>query len=926
MIKLSKVDKRIYKHLNLSNKLQCLLIEDKEAEKSAAALNVQVGAFQDPRNAEGLAHFCEHMLFMGTTKYPDESEYQHFISKHSGMTNAYTSSTNTNYFFTVANDQLEGALDRFSQFFKYPLFKESCIQREMKAVHSEFNMNLQNDFWRKFQISKLLAPQNSSYSQFMIGNLDTLGQVNRQQLIDFHSRYYSSNLMKLVIYGKQSVEQLENWAIDMFSDIPNKNYNRPNVNIEGSQIIQNKLIKIVPINDEDHLDLIWVIDYLHPHFQNCPGKYIAHLIGHEGEGSLLSYLIKENLAYELQCGTQDEAYKFSELYVSIKLTKKGLAMYQHIIELVFNYINILQANAQIFNEVKQIKTLQFDYLEKQNPFDFVGALASRLHQYPVSDILKAPYLMENFDSNLINKTINQLNRNNLNVFLQSQQFQGKLGNFEKYFGSEYEISDLQFENQQIRNPNFHLPNLNKYLPNSTDLFANPNSQQYPTIIYESPYSTVYFKQDNKFNVPKTFIKIRQYLDQMGKSIQNEVLGALWQSLLTIHLRELFYEAEVASLSPSVSLVTNGIEYSLAGFSDSINKFLPDMLKKVLDFKVENYKDNYDTQLAKLICDLENFSRSPPYSQARTLSMLLLRDCGSFDPEDLLKTIRLIQFDDLIYFQNHFMDKCRFEWLIMGNIQESNAVSIVKQSEELFKKSLILQKEEVLQVRSINIPENIIYNYTRYLNSETETNSSVILYFQLESGTVRNQLIVDLLSNIIKTPFFSQLRTKEQLGYVVFSASSDVRGITGFQFLIQSSVKCPKYLQARIREFIKTFGIDDLTREQFEEYKQSIRVSLLEKDFSLGREVGRFWGEIQRHQNLFDRREQALSLLDNIDIKEVKNYYKQYLIEHPHQIEIHVVSPSHKQEQDSLPNTGLMSTSVEWIKRRVPLYPDMYSLL
>lgn len=36
----SKIDKRLYKHLNLSNKLQCLLIEDKEAEKSAAALNV----------------------------------------------------------------------------------------------------------------------------------------------------------------------------------------------------------------------------------------------------------------------------------------------------------------------------------------------------------------------------------------------------------------------------------------------------------------------------------------------------------------------------------------------------------------------------------------------------------------------------------------------------------------------------------------------------------------------------------------------------------------------------------------------------------------------------------------------------------------------------------------------------------------------
>lgn len=68
-------DKRIYRPLLLDNQLECLLISDQDAQKSAAALSVGVGSFLDPHEAQGLAHYLEHMLFMGTEKYPEENEY-----------------------------------------------------------------------------------------------------------------------------------------------------------------------------------------------------------------------------------------------------------------------------------------------------------------------------------------------------------------------------------------------------------------------------------------------------------------------------------------------------------------------------------------------------------------------------------------------------------------------------------------------------------------------------------------------------------------------------------------------------------------------------------------------------------------------------------------------------------------------------------
>ena len=67
----SKSDNRIYRAIQLPNQIDCLIISDHEAEKSSTSLSVGIGSLLDPIDAQGLAHYLEHMLFMGTTKYPN---------------------------------------------------------------------------------------------------------------------------------------------------------------------------------------------------------------------------------------------------------------------------------------------------------------------------------------------------------------------------------------------------------------------------------------------------------------------------------------------------------------------------------------------------------------------------------------------------------------------------------------------------------------------------------------------------------------------------------------------------------------------------------------------------------------------------------------------------------------------------------------
>ncbi len=68
-------------------------------KKSAAALCVGVGSFSDPAVLPGLAHFVEHMVFMGSEKYPDENGFDNFIHNNGGSDNAHTDCETTNFYF-----------------------------------------------------------------------------------------------------------------------------------------------------------------------------------------------------------------------------------------------------------------------------------------------------------------------------------------------------------------------------------------------------------------------------------------------------------------------------------------------------------------------------------------------------------------------------------------------------------------------------------------------------------------------------------------------------------------------------------------------------------------------------------------------------------------------------------------------------------
>lgn len=117
---------------------------------AACALAVGVGYLADPPHVQGLCHFVEHMLFMGTKRFPRENGWNSFLSRHGGSDNGETFAEETVFYFDIMPSLLRPALERFGSFFTCPLFRWGGSKREVQAIDSEFEQaraTVLLDFW-----------------------------------------------------------------------------------------------------------------------------------------------------------------------------------------------------------------------------------------------------------------------------------------------------------------------------------------------------------------------------------------------------------------------------------------------------------------------------------------------------------------------------------------------------------------------------------------------------------------------------------------------------------------------------------------------------------------------------------------------------------------------------------------------------------
>lgn len=876
-----------YRLLTLPNEMEVLLISDPKTAKAAASLDINVGSGDNPPGREGLAHFLEHMLFLGTDKYPDPAEYEQYITEHGGTRNAYTSFGNTNYFFDVNAAYLPEALDRFAQFFIAPRFDAAYVDREKNAVEAEFQMGLKSDPRRGLDVLQAVMNPAHPYSQFTVGSLDTLadrpGSSVRDELLGFYKANYSANAMRLVVLGAESLDQLESMVEPLFSAVPNSDHKQAEIPTPlfapGSLPM---LVQVQPQATLRQLELAFPIADYRDDYDVKPVSYLGNLVGHEGEGSLLSRLKSEGLAEGLSAGSGLDWPGGALFNVNITLTEQGVKDYQRVLQLFFSYVDMLRAQGAqgwLYDEQARLADLGFRFKQEVDPISYVGGLAAGMHDYAPRDVLRGPYLMKRYDQSMINQLLRGITADNVLVTLSDKSVVTDL--VSPFYEVPYSRQTLTGEQlaawqEATAVESFHLPQPNEFIAQDVSLVPLASDHAaHPAIALQSARQKIWYMQDDEYRVPKgaTYINFRS--PEVGQNVRQTASAVLYTAVLKDDVNEFAYPALLAGLNFDVYKHAQGISLRITGYNDK-QKLL---LKKLLGIVAKPAFDpqRFDNIRMDMIRSLQNSVAGRPANQA----MDDLREAlmyGEWGEQALIAELEQLDLPAVEDYARRFWASASAEVLIYGNYKKG----FVEQVSGMVAR--VIPDTPAPDLPDLRVLKLAAGEQLQYAVTIPHDDSVVTWYLQGAENEWHDRAATALTAQLIKSGFFQQLRTDQQLGYIVSAFDWPQLQVPGLVLLIQSPVADAASVAKAMQKYMEAVPAA-LDAEQFARHRAALVSDILRPDKNLWERGEFYWQSIATRQLDFDSRQRLADAVESFSLEDWVAYYERVFMQQPHSLQV-----------------------------------------
>jgi insulysin len=418
--------------------------------------------------------------------------------------------------------------------------------------------------------------------------------------------------MTLALVAPQPIEVLRNIVEKAFAGIPNRNSGPPEQAWAGIPPFSGAeslaipsfgfVVEVVPVSDLRQVQITWPIVYRSQAEReiallNKPSQYVAHLLGHEGPRSLLSYLKQKGWANTLAVASSEELSDFEAFEIVVGLTTRGLASVDKVVEAIYSCIANMR-NRQIpdyvFKEVLQLEELQWRFLTRTNTGAYATSLATAMQRFsPALYVagprrlaldeyyVDSPQLLSMPRSSFSSKQqlertreqvqdfINELKVDNAMLTILSKTFEGQTDRKEQWYGTDFRVREIpsitlaQWENcEPAKNLKIDFPRPNPFIPSEAGLRVknipvnNNNGKKSfeermepitpPRKIRDDGADgrwTVWFKEDDGFGKPKGFLVFQVLTKEVYASPMNAALANLYEISVSDRLREYAYDGK-----------------------------------------------------------------------------------------------------------------------------------------------------------------------------------------------------------------------------------------------------------------------------------------------------------------------------------------------------------------------------------------------
>lgn len=883
----SPADKAIYQGIQLDNGMTVLLISDPKANKSLMSAALPFGSMDDPKSQQGLAHYLEHMILMGSKKYPETNGLDKFLNKNGGRNNASTASNRTAFYLEVNNNAFDEAVARLADILAEPTLVEENAKKELNAVNAEMVRAKSNDGHLLNSVNLATANPEHPMTKFAVGNKETLkdkpNSKLQTELEKFYQDHYSANLVKAVLYSNQSIEQLAKLATQTLGTMKNKNLQKPSVNVPLYRAEDKGItIHYKPVQPTKLLAINFDYPNDEKQFKHKTNTYLAYVLNNNTDGTLSDYLIKNGLSDSGIQANADPNYSRNrgDFTIYVALTDKGLAEKDKVISLIFQQIEAVKKSGiqeSYFKEMKQSLAQSFEHLQIEKTMGFVEGLTDTMLEYPLENVIDAGFETTTMDKKAIEQKLAGMTLDNARILLVTPN--EKTDKKTPYMNAGYSVEKFS-EAQKSKwldfshNPELKLPELNPYFATDFSLNNKDNSILKPQKIEDDAGSVIYSMPSHYFpKEPKANISLGFSVTPKNDDLKPQITATLLSYMNELSQTKLAFQSSVAGMGMDFSYYENGIGIALSGYTQNLEKLLRNGLTQMSQFELK--ESDLAQAKQRVIEALDRLEKDGSLKQAAR-PFANLTSYPYYSVEKQRKMVTEVTMQDIEQLRERLLTQATgMKVISVGNLNQEQVKSFAKVAESVVKNA----KTETNKPRYVDFSQaSQKISYVKKVPNED--NALALVYLVKGNDELTDSVRAALIRDIISRWYFNDLRTDKQLGYVVYANSEKVGKTSGLKFMVQSPNTSPKGIMEHNNRFFKeTYAkLQKLTDKEFEQYRNSLLEKLNRKPESLGQEFERYAEDFSIGNLKFDRLQQVVEITKKITKQQVIDFYKQAVID------------------------------------------------